>query len=280
MAVVGGPPGDISALFGLERWRLLDLLKSLKPTDWSRDTPCPGWKVLGLVSHLVNGDLGILSRDRDDYLGTRPPDGADESEFIEWLDELMKDWVSATRGLSPRVAIDLLSWSGTQIVEHFAAQDQMARTARIQWAGPEPSPVWLYQTRELSEFWIHRQQVLDALDREPDLRSDVLGPVLDGLRWAYPYRLASQKRPLEDTVTIDISGPVAATWHVVASEQGWNFAEATGNQVATIAMSTDEAWRLLTNNLSPERQAALTTSGDSFLVEVLRNTRAIIGSPK
>jgi hypothetical protein len=50
--------------------------------------------------------------------------------------------------------------------------------------------------------------------------------------------------------------------------------------VATIAMSTDEAWRLLTNNLSPERQAALTLSEDSFLLEVLRNTRAIIGSPK
>ena len=81
-------------------------------------------------------------------------------------------------------------------------------------------------------------------------------------------------------MTIDISGPVAATWHIVASEQGWNFAEVMGNQVATIAMSTDEAWRLLTNNLSPERQAALATSGDSVLLEVLRNTRAIIGSPK
>ena len=280
MEVVGGPPGDIPALFGLERGRLLDLLNSLEPTDWPRETPCPGWSVLGLVSHLVNGDLGVLSRDRDHYLGTRSPDGADESEFIEWLDVLMQEWVSAARGLSPRVAIGLLSWSGPQVVQHFAAQDQMARTAHVRWAGPEPSPVWLNQLRELSEFWIHRQQLLDALNREPDLRSDALGPVIDGLRWAYPYRLTSQKRPLGDTVTIDISGPVPATWHMVASEQGWNFAEVAGNQVATIAMSTDEAWRLLTNNLSPERQASLTTSGDSVLLEVLRNTRAIIGSPK
>jgi uncharacterized protein (TIGR03083 family) len=280
MAVVGGPPGDISVLFELERGRLLDLLNSLEPSDWSRETPCPGWSVIGLVSHLVNGDLSGLSQSRDHYLGTSSPDGADESEFIEWLDELMQEWVSATRGLSPRVAIGLLTWSGPQVVEQFAAQDQMARTASVQWAGPEPSPVWLNQVRELSEFWIHRQQLLESLDREPDLRSDVLGPVFDGLRWAHPYRLASQTRPLGDTVTIDISGPVAATWHIVASEQGWNFAEVAGNQVATIAMSTDEAWRLLTNNLSPERQAALTTSGDSLLLEVLRNTRAIIGSPK
>ena len=130
----------------------------------------------------------------------------------------------------------------------------MARTASVQWAGPELSPVWLNQVRELSEFWIHRQQLLDALDREPDLRSDVLGPVFNGLRWAYPYRLANQKRPLGDTVTIDISGPVAATWHLVASEQGWNFAKVAGNQVATIAMTTDEAWRLLTNNLPRGRR--------------------------
>ncbi len=280
MAVVGGPPGDISKLFGLERGRLLDLLGSLEPTDWSRETPCPGWTVLGLVSHLVSGDLGMLSRHRDNYLGTQPPDGADEPEFIEWLNELMQEWVSATRGLSPRVAIGLLTWSGPQMVEHFAAQDPMDRTAHVQWAGTEPSPIWLNQVRELSEFWIHRQQILNALDRESDLRSDVLGPVFDGLRWAYPYRLASQMRPPGDTVTIDISGPVAATWHVVVSELGWNFAEVPGNEVATITLSTDEAWRLLTNNLSPERQAALRTSGDSVLLEVLRHTRAIIGSPK
>jgi uncharacterized protein (TIGR03083 family) len=280
MAVVGGPPGDISHLFGIERKRLLDLLTSLEPTDWLRETPCPGWSVLGLVSHLVNGDLGMLSRNRDNYLGTRPHDDADESEFIEWLDELMQEWVSATRGLSPRVAIGLLAWGGPQMVEHFAAQDPMELTAHVQWAGTEVSPIWLNQVRELSEFWIHRQQVLDALGREPDLRGDILGPVFEGLRWAYPYRLASQVRSPGDTVTIDVSGPVAATWHLIASEQGWNFVEVPGSQVATLSMNTDQAWRLLTNNLSPERRAALGTSGDSSLVEVLLHTRAILGSPK
>src|SRR3984957_3989428 len=128
MAVVGGPPGDVSQLFGLERERLLSLLKSLEVTDWSRETPCPGWSVLGLVRHLVNGDLGLLSRERDGYLGTPPPDCADESEFVQWLDELMQEWVSATRGLSPRVATGLLGWSGPRVVEHFDRKDQMATT--------------------------------------------------------------------------------------------------------------------------------------------------------
>jgi len=42
-------------------------------------------------------------------------------------------------GLSPRVATGLLGWSGPQVVGHFARQDQMARTASVQWAGPELS---------------------------------------------------------------------------------------------------------------------------------------------
>jgi uncharacterized protein (TIGR03083 family) len=280
VSVIGVPPGDLPQLFGLERRRLLELLATLEAADWARETPCPGWSVLGLVSHLVNGDLGMLSRHRDDFLGTRPPTGADESEFIEWLDDLMQQWVTATRGLSPRVSIGLLAWSGPQIVQHFADQDPMARTAHVQWAGTEPAPVWLNQVRELSEFWIHRQQLLDALGRDPDLRSDVLGPVFDGLRWAYPYRLAGLKRPAGSTVTIDISGPVTTTWHLVVSDEGWAFSETPGQELAAISMSTDEAWRLLTNNLYPERQAALRTSGDSALLNVVRHTRAILGAPK
>src|SRR6185437_1156188 len=157
-----------------------------------------------------------------------------------WIDQLMQEWVSATRGLSPRVAVGLLSWSGPQMVEHFAAQDPMERSAHVQWAGPEPSPIWLSQLRELSEFWIHRQQILDALDREPDLRSDILGAVFEGLRWAYPYRLASRVRPPGNTVTIRISGEVATTWYLVASEEGWEFAEVPGEQVAVVTLSTDE----------------------------------------
>ena len=94
MAVVGGPPGAQRCSDSNEG--AYGHLNSLELTDWSRETPCPGWSVLGLVSHLVNGDLGVLSRDRDHFLGTRSPDGADESELIEWLDELMQEWVSAT----------------------------------------------------------------------------------------------------------------------------------------------------------------------------------------
>jgi hypothetical protein len=86
--------------------------------------------------------------------------------------------------------------------------------------------------------------------------------------------------PPGNTVTIESSGPVTETWHLVSSEQGWEFSAVPGPLVATMAMSTDEAWRLLTNILSPERQVALRTSGDPVVVDVLRSTRSILGIPK
>jgi len=44
-------------------------------------------------------------------------------------------------------------------------------------------------------------------------------------------------------------------------------------------LTTEEAWRLLTNNLPAETQQQLRVSGDD-IVAVLRRTRAIIATPK
>jgi hypothetical protein len=87
--------------------------------------------VLGLCCHLVGDDLSLLSRHRDDYLGTRPPEGAGEDDLVTWLDELQDEWVSAARRLSPRLVTDLLGWTGPQLVETFRRQDPRARTAVV-----------------------------------------------------------------------------------------------------------------------------------------------------
>jgi hypothetical protein len=233
-----------------------------------------------LCCHLVGDDLGILARHRDGYRGTPGPEGADEAEFATWLDEVQAEWVRAARRLSPRVVTDLLEWAGPQLADIFRRQDQRARTGDVSWAGGLV-PAWLDQVRELSEYWIHRQQLLQALARPSDLRADLAKPVLDGLRWAYPFRLRSVQARPGDTVMITISGPVSLTWQLVADPAGWAYrSEAGAREVARLALTTEQAWRLLTNNLPPAEQAAVITSGDSAITAVLRQTRAIIGTPR
>ncbi|MGH3272334.1 MAG: hypothetical protein ACRDN1_25200, partial [Trebonia sp.] len=94
-----------------------------------------------------------------------------------------------------------LLWTGPQIAATFRREDPRARTASVSWAGSGLVPAWLDQVRELSEYWIHRQQLRQGLGRPSDLRADLAGPVPDGLRWAYPYRLAQAPSRPGDTVT-------------------------------------------------------------------------------
>lgn len=268
---------DVSALFSLERQRLLDWLPDLQAHDWQRPTACPGWTVLDLCAHLVGDDVSWLARHRDGHPGPQSP-SSNEDGFIDWLDALQREWVGASRRLSPRLVTELLSWTGPQVTLAMAEQDTASVSARVSWAGDDLQPVWLDQLRELSEHWIHRQQLREAVGQASDLRSDLAGPVLDGLRWAYPYRLSQAINDAGTAASIIVTGPVTRTWHVVAEADGWTFAPQPGsNLVATLTMEADDAWRILTNNLRADRYAHLDTTGDQAIVNVLCRTRAIIG---
>ena len=103
--------------------------------------------------------------------------------------------------------------------------------------------------------------------------------MFDGLRWAYPYRLEQCSAEPGDTVTIAVSGPVTRTWHLVATAAGWQYRDEPGaRQAAQLSLTTEQAWRLLTNNLPTAER--LSTAGDHAIIGVLLSTRAIIGSPK
>ena len=137
--------------------------------------------------------------------------------------------------------------------------------------------MWLEHAREVSEYWVHRQQLLDSLDRPSDLRADLLGPVLDALRWAYPHRLATIPSQRGDTVIIDIDGAVERRWILVADEH-WRFTTDPGPRVtATGRLDADDAWRRLTNNATHDDAEAF--HGEPDHIQVLRQTRAIIGHP-
>jgi uncharacterized protein (TIGR03083 family) len=281
MAIPPEPPREYAPLFQLERNRLLELVRSLSPSDWERPTPCPGWNVLGLAAHLLGGDFTILASHRDQHYGTPAPEGIGEEDFIGWLDELQVEWVRAARRLSPRLVIDLLDWAGPQIIATVKAQDPAAVAAHVPWASTTLVPVWLDQARELSERWIHRQQILQSLWHPSDLRPDLAEPVMDGLRWAYPFRLALHRRPRGATVEVSVAGQVDLHWNIVSDSTSWAFHPAPGDSlVAKLGLTSDQAWRLLTNNFDPAVQGELSASGDPSIIATLLRTRAIIGTPK
>jgi uncharacterized protein (TIGR03083 family) len=272
---------DYASLFRDERLALLDLLQSLGDADWQRPTPCPGWSVLDLVCHLVGDDLGLLARNRDAHFGTTPPDDLVGDEgFARWLDALQDEWVRAARRISPRVAGGLLSWSGPQVVEMLEREDPPQVAASVSWAGTDAVPRWLDHARELSEQWIHRQQIRSALGLAADVEGPIAEAVLDALRWAYPYRLAAIARDDGRIAVIEVTGAFERRWILAETDGGWSFVDEPQTPVAArMIVTTDQAWRLLTNNMPPSEQSELDLTGDRAITDVLLSTRAIIGVP-
>jgi uncharacterized protein (TIGR03083 family) len=273
---------DYATLFGEERQVLLALLQSLLPDEWMLPTSCPGWSVLDLSLHLLGDDLGLLARQRDGHFATRPPDDlSDDDTFATWLDALQDSWVAATRRVSPRIVADLLGWTGPQVVEMLRAQDPTERAASVTWASSGLVPRWLDHARELSEQWIHRQQLLDALDSPADPGGPTEGAVLDALRWAYPHTLSKAPARDGDTVAIALSGPVERLWLLQYKGLTWDFTDEPGKRIlARVQMSSGDAWRLLTNNMPPAEQLCLDVKGQPDVVEILLRTRSIIGIAK
>jgi uncharacterized protein (TIGR03083 family) len=257
---------------------LLDLLTDLAPGDWSAPSVCAGWTVKDIAQHLLGGEIGILSRKRDQYTG-----GSEKIEswadLVALINGLNRDWVAATRRLSPRLLCDLLRFAGSQTSEYFASVDPNAMGDPVDWAGPEPAPVWLDLAREYTERWHHQQQIRDAVGHPGLKEPRYLGPVLDAFLRALPHTYRGVQAPDDSVLSIQISGAAGGIWQLRREQGEWHlYVESGLPSQASIALEEDIAWRLFTKGLTPEAaRAQAILSGDEKLALPLLRMVSIIG---
>lgn len=100
------------------RTHLLELLGELSREDWDRGTVAGSWSVKDVVSHLLGGDIGILSRRRDAFsLPGRHIHGYEQ--LVELVNRLNDEWVRAAGRMSPRVLGELLEFTGPRVEAIF-----------------------------------------------------------------------------------------------------------------------------------------------------------------
>jgi uncharacterized protein (TIGR03083 family) len=265
------PPIDVVDLFPDERALLLDLLASLSADEWAAPTVCAPWSVKDLAAHIVADDLGVVSRGRDGY-GGGVIDVDSYEALVAAINEQNEQWVRAMRRLSTGVITELLRVSGDRALAQFRSRDLNAIGDPVNWAGPEPAPVWLDIAREYTERWAHQQQIRDAVNK-PGLKDRrFFAPLLDAYVRGAPHAFRATAAPDGTHVRVEITGEAGGASSLVRSDGRW--ALYTGVETpphATTTLDQETAWRLFTKGVTPEtaREHATLLGEASLAAQVL-----------
>jgi uncharacterized protein (TIGR03083 family) len=272
-----GPPIDARPQFPRERAELLTLLAQLDAADWRRATVCPGWNVHDIVAHVVHDYLRKLARARDAHESARPRPGEDLPAFLHRLNH---EFVGVAAAWSPRVLIDLTDHLGAHLDVYWAGLEMDRLGEAVSWAAPGvPAPAWLDVAREYSEYWVHQQQVRDAVRRPGADDDELSGPVIDAFLRAVPHALRDVQAPPGTGLEVTVSGPGGGTWEFSRGESRWTISRGSAPEqaAARVVVSSGTLWRVATRGItvrSALSQASL--EGDRSIGEAALSLVSII----
>jgi hypothetical protein len=264
------PVRDPRPSLAAERADLLDLLAGLGEEEWSAPTESGHWRVKDVALHLLDDDLGWLSRGRDaDDSGLLSTDG-EYRDFVRALDEKNEQWVLGAAGLSQRVVVELLQWSGIQVAEYYDSIDLGAPSGVI-WASGGAVPRWFDLCRDLTERWVHQQHIRDAVG-EQGTHARFLPNVIGTFVWAFPYQYEATAN---EGTTVQLQFGASGSWHLERGNESWHLETGLATSpLASLTIEDSMAWRQLTGLPVPD--GAIVLHGNQSLARALLDVRGII----
>jgi uncharacterized protein (TIGR03083 family) len=235
---------------------LIELLRSLGPADWEKQTVSPRWKVKDVAAHLLDTALRGVSIGRDGYVAENPriQSAADLAAFINRLNS---EGVTVYRRLSPLVLIRLAEVAAKSLAEYHASRDPYAMAPYgVSWAGEEKSPNWFDTAREFTERWHHQQQIRVAANRPGIMTRELYHPVLDCFLRALPFTYRNVSAKTGTLLRFTVSGECGGIWYLYRAAEIWQLVEAPiGEAVSETTIPQEIAWRIFTKGI--DRDPAL-----------------------
>jgi uncharacterized protein (TIGR03083 family) len=248
--------------------KLIELLRSLTPADWSTQTVAKLWTVKDVATHLLDGNIRMLSMVRDNFFGETPGKLSSYQDLVDFLNKLNADWVKATKRMSPSVLIELLEITGKEYCSCVAQLEPFKPAVfSVAWAGEEQSVNWFHIAREYTEKWHHQQQIREAVN-QPGIMSRVFYyPVIDTFMQALPYTYRNVQANQGETVQVTVSSEAGGEWFLTYKNSGWILSkDKMSRPGSTITIDPDTAWKLFTKALTGnEAQKRISFTGDPAL---------------
>jgi uncharacterized protein (TIGR03083 family) len=246
---------------------LVDLLRSLEPDDWEKQTLAPAWKVKDVAAHLLDTQLRKLSICRDRALPAGPAPASPE-DLAAFVNALNREGVTVYRRLSPNVLIALLEWAGQESGAYHESLDPFADAIfPVSWAGEDSSPNWFDTARELTERWHHQQQIRLAVGRPGIMTPEFYFPVLDCFMRALPYAYRTRDAADGTLIRFEVSGECGGNWFLYRDSGRWRLIrEPARTERAHVVIPTEIAWRIFTRGIArADAEALVKVSGDREL---------------
>ncbi len=246
---------------------LVDLLRSLSDADWMKPTVHRDRTVKDLASHLLDGSLRRLAMQRDGFLG-EPFTGGSYADLVAFIQRLNREWIVATRRLSPKMLVGMIAEADAEVLDLFASIAPDAKAAfGVAWAGEETSAHWFDVAREYTEKWHHQQQIRDAVGK-PDLASRRhMLPVLTTFVRGLPHAYRDVTAPEGTAVQLSLGGEATSVWCLVRGEDAWRLeAKVVADPACEVVLDGDVAWRLWTKGWSAgDEPSRIAIHGDAGL---------------
>ena len=271
-------PVIVTHLFRPLLAELLKVLRALSEDEWAASTPCPAWSVHDLTLHLLDVDVGQLSRERDGLLAS-VIEATQWDDLVFALNRKNESWVNSARGISPRLVGELLEFTGEKVASHLSSLDPFSAEPEVSWAGPASAPVWLHVAREYTERWHHQQQIRQATGKALLTSKEMFGPVLATFARALPRAYEGVSAVDGSIVKVAILGDAGSSWLLVCHGGSWALYEDDTLSVpdAEITIEQEDAWQLFTRSITrSEVLPRVTLSGNVELASRVLDTVAVI----
>jgi uncharacterized protein (TIGR03083 family) len=259
--------------------RLVEVLRSLSPQDWEKQTVAPKWKVKDVAAHLLDTQLRKLAAAREPRRVEKskiiPP-----TELVVLINALNAEGVRRYRRLSADELISRMEAASRESAEYHQALDPFAPAMfPVSWAGEEQSPNWFDTAREFTERWHHQQQIRLAVNKPGIMTREFYFPVLDCFMRALPYAYRNVTAKPSALAQFSISGECGGIWYLLRGSSGWTLvASPSGENISETTIPQEIAWRIFTKGIAPEEaRRQVHASGDEAVGLHILKMISIVG---
>ena len=259
--------------------KLIQLLDSLSPEEWNRQTIARAWTVKDVAAHLLDGNIRGLSLARDGYQLIPSQEIRSYQDLVAYLNQLNAEWTLAARRVSPKLLTQLLYTTGREYSEYLTTLYPHAGAIfPVAWAGEQTSPNWFHVAREYTEKWHHQQQIREAVDKEGIMTRQLFYPFIDTFMRGLPHAYLNTPALTGTTVRVVIDDDIGGTWFVMRDEDQWQLTTMPPNRwQATLVLPPSTAWKLFTKGITPEMAfVQARTEGDEALAKVALTLVAVM----